>query len=470
MAYAVCQLRKTVDSSLPNLIHDAVRCTPIRLFNNVYADANDGRFIHAQDSRAKLKITKDMMLEIFSFNQVMPGYLDLVFLFGENIGPNDLKFSAFREQTALRIFNVGLDDLGRSGQKFELCYNLKTVSRKDLPASPRLHKGPRTVWSVRQAGVFHKFDVKFGTTFWTFTRGSLDLEERFKEVTDQDDRPEDRCFDTPLAAFRSSLAIHAMMIHWASESWRWYLQWLDEEIEKETGRLTSESRVPSKSRKWYQAQDLQQLQTLSDQVSDVILSLEGNMDVIRALREFYYSLSQDPDFPLRTTCADYVTMFVKQTQNANYDLKLQLSRAKALSGRVLQRKDLMLQYMNAQTAEKQEELTSSAYRVTISAENEAIVMRIITVVTLLFLPATFVSTFFSTPAISFSQGTGNGNSGYNSNSSDDDFDSTVALYRWLEISIPLTVATLAAAFGVYCWEKRRRELRRQREMDEKFCP
>lgn len=174
-----------------------------------------------------------MILEIFSFNQVMPGYLDLVFLFGENTGPNDLRFSAFREQSSLKTIDVGLRDLNRSGQKFELCYNLKTVNRKYIGASRRAGTAARTEWSIRQAGVFHKFDVKLGTTFWMFTKGSLELENRFDEVTNQDDRPEDRSFDSPEEAFRSSLAIHAMMIQWASEQWRWYLQSLDEDIEKE---------------------------------------------------------------------------------------------------------------------------------------------------------------------------------------------------------------------------------------------
>lgn len=404
-----------------------------------------------------------MILELFSFNQIMPGYLELIFLFGESMEANDLKFSAFREQTSLKPLRSGLEHLRRSGQKYELCYNIKTVSRKDLPASARLRMGPRTEWYVEQAGIFHKFDVKFGTTFWTFTSGSSDLEDRFKEVTDQNDRPEDRSFDTPVAAFRSSLAIHAAMVNSASESWRWYLQWLDEEIEKATSGLLWESREPGKSRRRYQASDLQQVQFLSDKVGDVILSLEGNMEVVKALREFYSDLLQDPDFDIRSACGDYVTMFVKQTRNANYDLGLQLFRAKALPGRVLQRKDLMLQYMNTQTAERQEELTNSA-------ENETIMMRIITVVTLVYLPATFVSTFFSTPAITFPQATSNSGTGFSSNSSDDRNDSTTALVLWLEISIPLTIATLAAAFGVFYWERKRKVQRRQRETKEKYRP
>ena len=50
-----------------------------------------------------------------------------------------------------------------------------------------------------------------------------------------------------------------------------------------------------------------------------------------------------------------------------------------------------MQYVQAQTAENMEGLTKSTYNVGVSAQKEAIVMRIITVVALVYLPATFVS-------------------------------------------------------------------------------
>lgn len=50
-----------------------------------------------------------------------------------------------------------------------------------------------------------------------------------------------------------------------------------------------------------------------------------------------------------------------------------------------------MQYVNAEATETQERLTNSTYEVGLAAQKEAIVMRIITVVTLVFLPATFVS-------------------------------------------------------------------------------
>jgi len=70
-------------------------------------------------------------------------------------------------------------------------------------------------------------------------------------------------------------------------------------------------------------------------------------------------------------------------------------------------------------------------------EREAIVMRIVTIVTLLYLPATFVSTFFSTDVVKYQ------------NQNENPIFSDLALQRWLEVTLPLTTVTLFVAWGAY---------------------
>jgi hypothetical protein len=95
-----------------------------------------------------------------------------------------------------------------------------------------------------------------------------------------------------------------------------------------------------------------------------------------------------------------------------------------------------------------EKLTSSMGELGIMAQKEAIAMRIITVVTVIFLPATFVSvsiqsflsastmlmmmqTFFSTEIMNYQNGGG---------------FSHAALVGWLEVTVPLTVLTLGVCY------------------------
>jgi hypothetical protein len=70
-------------------------------------------------------------------------------------------------------------------------------------------------------------------------------------------------------------------------------------------------------------------------------------------------------------------------------------------------------------------------------------------------------TFFSTDVIKY-QIQGNGGDGsptsLSSNSSQSSY-SPLAMYRWLQISLPLTAVTLVVAFAAYTWQKNRQKLK-----------
>lgn len=161
----------------------------------------------------------------------MPDYLDHLFLFGRQIDQNEIGFSSFREQMSLRGNRASHcnDPLGRSGKQYQLCYNLKGVTcTRDDPEDPNGKE-----FSIRQAAVYHRFDVVSGNTVWIVTKGRTDLYERFKELTGKNARPEDRAFQTPEECLRSSLSAHLLFCHWATEEWRAYIKWLEEIIQQQ---------------------------------------------------------------------------------------------------------------------------------------------------------------------------------------------------------------------------------------------
>ncbi|KAF5505974.1 hypothetical protein CGCS363_v004313 [Colletotrichum siamense] len=73
-------------------------------------------------------------------------------------------------------------------------------------------------------------------------------------------------------------------------------------------------------------------------------------------------------------------------------------------------------------------------------EKEAILVRIVTIVTLIYLPATFVSTFFSTDIIK-----------YQDSDSPKGTFSPIAMERWLQVTLPLTSLTLLVAYYGNKW-------------------
>ncbi|KAK0612394.1 hypothetical protein B0T17DRAFT_543493 [Bombardia bombarda] len=72
------------------------------------------------------------------------------------------------------------------------------------------------------------------------------------------------------------------------------------------------------------------------------------------------------------------------------------------------------------------------------------------VVTLLYLPPTFVSTFFSTDVIKYQGGGGVLQESF----------SWLALQRWLQVSLPLMLITCLGSWLWYSWESKQRTKQR----------
>jgi Mg2+ and Co2+ transporter CorA len=133
---------------------------------------------------------------------------------------------------------------------------------------------------------------------------------------------------------------------------------------------------PGRQHRIYTAGDIQKLLMYEETISEVITSLESNVEVMTSLRDFYEKLvvNQSVNFG---NCAFDIDDFTSELGHLINDFKLHISRAKALVKVISNRSELVKQ-------QRMERLNKNL-------ENEAIVMRIVTIVTLLYLPATFVS-------------------------------------------------------------------------------
>lgn len=197
-------------------------------------------FLYGDHSISPLLISRKMLVRILSYYQVMPGYLDFLLLFGVHKHSREKRFSGFREQIQLLPGgSLRVDSLGRSGCQFQLCYNLKTVARWTEPGQLMPSEDH---WSIRQGAFHHQFDLEKGTSLWMIARSGLDIKQRIEDLTGKDGRIEDREFSTPNQCLKSSLAVHLLLCHWASENWRVYFQWLEDTIEDEVSRILRTSR------------------------------------------------------------------------------------------------------------------------------------------------------------------------------------------------------------------------------------
>ncbi len=490
-------------------------------------------FIGAETSRDPLHISRDMALWILTFFQVLPAFLDFLFAFGGKLYDVDFHFSGFREDTRIEkgLQRSRIHPIDRSGQDFQICYNLKTFERKE---------GLRWPWSSRQAAIFHSFDVENGNASWIAIKAHDEVKTRLKEVANDRLSKDTDSFHDTSKMFANTLAGHLAVADWSAENWRWYLSDIEEylvplrrrAIVDKVARYVTEVPVPTadttgiplnnlipsrttlrrltfrssrttttqnavasqqstaplpvavavnvadepqeppnvppeydpklqgetsdEERKMkYQIQELQDAQALETRVNEAVLILNSNIHVLSEVEKYYEQLPNCPDLPepLRKAMPAEITRFLKRLRSVRSEFEMHLHRIGTMSTLIRECKELLygiVEYQAMQanhrfadqaqnSAKRMEGMTKQMQEMAIKTTLETVLMRIITVVTVFFLPATFVSTLMSTDVVKFQTWDSNITSGSTSMG---------ALKLFLCLSLSLMVATFAAGFGL----------------------
>lgn len=134
------------------------------------------------------------------------------------------------------------------------------------------------------------------------------------------------------------------------------------------------------------SEDISFVQKKEDETNRVIMMLRANSDILESIGTFYKELMQNVDFPLKNEshCQRAVADFMVELRDYTHDFQLHVERAQTLGRITAARKNLVQQHLQAHATAKMEVMTYQA-------QKEAVTMRIIAVVTLIYLPATFVS-------------------------------------------------------------------------------
>ena len=102
-------------------------------------------------------------------------------------------------------------------------------------------------------------------------------------------------------------------------------------------------RGPVYAQKDYKPYHTQELLYWLDKANEAIMVLEANIDVISALRRFYFSLKDSKDFPdiLKQSNADDISSFNAQLDEITSDFRMQVSHTKLLVNIIRDRKELV---------------------------------------------------------------------------------------------------------------------------------
>ena len=136
----------------------------------------------------------------------------------------------------------------------------------------------------------------------------------------------------------------------------------------------------------YNVNDIENLQYWQDKANEAFMALKSNANVLCALLRFYRTVKDEPHFPasLRHHCKQDLKNFSSQVRDLADDFKSEASRAQFLISLISDRREHLSLHHQLLATDRTQSLNLSLAR-------EAIMMRIITIVTLVFLPGTFVS-------------------------------------------------------------------------------
>lgn len=291
-----------------------------------------------------------MVSYILTYHQVQPWFLDFLFPFGKQEIPQDFRFSSFRRvnHTSKPPSGFCIPQLGRSGQDYHMCYNLKSVERSST--------NPHRPWSLRQTVVYHSYDTVTGQAFWIILKGNdsmrNDLEQPVKNKRWQgQDSPSDLS-----QSFSATIQIHLEICEWSRQGWRWYINDLETRLDQLTEHgvtfdvfgakdplrsLLPGSVTPGSLNypKVFQFSNLQEAQHVEEKASQALLTLKSDVSNIDALKAHYASVSsaQENEWMVQSCLSE----FYAKLDEISSELTMHQSALQALVRLVTDRKQLV---------------------------------------------------------------------------------------------------------------------------------
>jgi len=231
------------------------------------------------------------------------------------------------------------------------------------------------------------------------------------------------------------------------------------------GSVPTEKQKSEEEEQEFTLENLKLVQHLEEKANEVSPVIAANIDILRELGEHYKSMLSSDNCPdeLKSGCQISFDDFEKRIKSIITDLERQKSRTQILLGMLSNRKNMLYEISNKRAVEsskiyakraqlstdRMEKMTDAMFEIAKKTQQETVSMKIITLVTLFFLPGTFISyllfqTIMSTDIIQFKDNAKEYQSG--------------ALNWYIMITIPFMAATFGSWYGFHWWTARKEKL------------
>lgn len=176
----------------------------------------------------RLYVTKQMAQRLLSYHQIMPAFLDNLFMFGYREDTEDCAATSFQSHNRISSIQRGLEvpELGRSGRAIEHCYGLRSVERSGSEE--------HWPWSVRTCSIYHSLDIESGQATWLVLKANRLIEKLVRDDMRSKTSHDAEKTEAFGAAFIKALRIHELVALWAGEKWPLYISFLESRLQEIT--------------------------------------------------------------------------------------------------------------------------------------------------------------------------------------------------------------------------------------------
>lgn len=386
-------------------------------------------FIRQHNSYSPLSVTHTQFESLLKLKHVSPRFKDYLIYMGER--DREMEIAPPR----LRCRPISLRDPSQRADTVECMYGLRYV---ELNGRGDINQ-PTTRWSLRQSAVRCSYCVEDKSTAWIFIAISRPAEQRLDEYLSE--RPEQ--------STRRQCEINLLLFDTAIGNWRPYLIDLATEIDQHAARLLGASPDNRGPIKMEDCGERQALLVLDQKLLSASVAVKSTSESVRTLRDFQAIVQKmeegdDIEGKDNKTNMDGLSYFCFSEQLRDLDqiserilaLRSELQGITALVSSFLDLSNgYALQSLAKESGRENEEMRKLSERMhdlTKKSTEDAAAVKVLTILTLIYLPATVVSNFFSTSFVNSEPPSGSS-------------AHIVISHDWwifLAASVPLTLATL----------------------------
>ncbi|OJJ06554.1 hypothetical protein ASPVEDRAFT_56153 [Aspergillus versicolor CBS 583.65] len=401
------------DNTLNGVAHTF---TNSEIFESYIANTQkpSGRIISicCQNSLQPLRITEQAWRKLMSEYDLDPSLFELALSFGDKPRSSD---------AGLGALSVHQKENGAFDMHYLITYAEDTI------------RGGISSWKIRQTCVFHRHDPSGSGSLWVLLHANAEspLQKRIEHII----------ATSPAALLGQWFSMHLLALSTYLGGWRWYIRSLGDEIEKTVDiALTLDFSKPRPDDHMQGLVHLLKQQYLGDRILPLASRLRSTLVTLRQLEKMNSLLHSDTSTDAAfQTVVDKLTYHITSLEGNLEGINVLERKIRAISDLLAVSLTVENQAVTIDINNKMLDLNQKLLRLTDESLKGNTTVKTVTLVTLIYLPASFVSTLLGMNLFDYSK-TGS-------------FEISPQFWIFVVIAVPLTAVTV----GSWYWFSRRKE-------------